>query len=286
MVTVCYKQRDVTLLNSAWFRTREFDMFKRFFVALLFAGFTLPALAATDYSDMWYIPAESGWGVNLTQNENVIFITFFIYGSDNQPKWYVAITARDANGNFTGSLFSTVGTYFGLPWNPADHLPATLVGTATFAPVNPYQGTLTYTLLGGPNVSKSIVRETLVAINLGGNYTGGQVGAYSECTDPALNGSYNDTYTVSVSQSNGSATLKFSYDLAGADCTLTGTVEQHGQLYRISSATYACTGGLTYSTTATIEELKATAQGIEGRIAALLPDTGCHESARFSAVLF
>jgi len=281
MVTVCYKQRDVTLLNSAWFRTREFDMFKRFFVALLFAGFTLPALAATDYSDMWYIPAESGWGVNLTQNENVIFMTFFIYGPDNQPKWYVAITARDANGNFTGSLFSTVGTYFGLPWNPADHLPATLVGTATFAPVNPYQGTLTYTLLAGPSVNKSIVRETLVAINLAGNYTGGQAGAYSG-SSCGISGPYKDNFDLQVSQSSSNLILTFNYVGLAESCTLSGALVQNGQLYSVPSASYQCDDGL--NTSASLSEIKKTSLGIEGRYAASNVGGGCREDAGFSAV--
>jgi len=260
-------------------------MLKRFFVALLFAGFTLPALATTDYSDMWFIPAESGWGVNLTQNENVIFMTFFIYGPDNQPKWYVAITARDANGNFTGSLFSTVGTYFGLPWNPADHPAATLVGTATFAPVNPYQGTLTYTLLGGPTVFKSIVRETLVAITLTGNYTGGQAGGYSACSNSGDNFLYKDSFDLQVSQGTSNSVFTFSYPSISnptLTCSLSGALVQNGQLSSVPSASYQCNDGL--NTTASMSEIKKTAQGIEGRFAAPSVGGGCREDASFSAV--
>ena len=259
-------------------------MLKRFFVALVFAGFALPALAATDYSDMWFNPAESGWGVNLTQNENVIFMTFFIYGPDNQPKWYVAITARDANGNFTGSLFSTVGTYFGLPWNPADHLPATLVGTATFAPVNPYQGTLTYTLVGGPNVNRSIVRETLVTINLAGNYTGGQAGAYSGCTSSSGNSLYKDSFDLQVAQGGGNVILTFTYLFSPMSCTLSGALVQNGQLYSVPSGTYQCDGDLgSLNTAASLSEIKKTAQGIEGRFTAPSVGGGCREDASFSA---
>ena len=108
----------MTLLHSRQLRIRRFAMLKRLCVFLLVAGLTLPAFA-TDYSDMWYLPAEGGWGVNFTQNENVIFMTFFLYGPDGKPIWYVAIAYQDANGNYSGSLYSTVGTYFGAPWNPA-----------------------------------------------------------------------------------------------------------------------------------------------------------------------
>lgn len=257
-------------------------MLKRFLALLWLSCSTLPAFA-TDYSDMWYLPAESGWGVNLTQNENVIFITFFLYGTDGKPTWYVAIAYEDANGNFSGTLYSTTGTYFGAPWSGFAATPA---GTASFSPVNASQGTLSYALAGGPTVTKSIERQTLTTIALGGNYTGGQAGVYAVCPDSTLNGGYSDTYTLNVAQSNGSAVFTFNYNLAGAACTLSGALEQHGQLYRIPTATYQCTGGLVYTTTATIEEIKATSQGIEGRFSATLPDTGCRESARFSAALF
>ena len=60
--------------------------------SLLLAAFSVcPAFAANyDYTDNWYVPAESGWGVNLTQTDNFIFATFFIYDADKKPTWYTA----------------------------------------------------------------------------------------------------------------------------------------------------------------------------------------------------
>jgi len=256
-------------------------MLKRFCLALLLAVFALPA-SAIDYSDMWYLPAESGWGVNFTQNENVIFMTFFLYGPDGQPTWYVAIVAQDANGNFSGTLYSTVGTYFGAPWNPSS-LGVTAAGTASFAPVNPYQGTLTYTLNGGPTVMKSIVRQSLTAIDLNGNFTGGQAGGYSGCSDPGGDFLYKDTFDLQVTQSGASVSLAFSFNGLGETCTFAGTLVQNGQLYSIPSATYQCDAdGL--NTTATLSEIKKTSLGIEGRFAAPSIGGGCREDATFSAV--
>lgn len=239
--------------------------------------------AATDYTDIWWIPAESGWGVNLIQADDVIFITFFVYGPNNQPTWYVATVNRDANGNFAGTLASTVGPYFGLPWTPASYA-AMVAGTASFVPTSPYRGTLTYALIGGPTVVKSIERQTLKTITLGANYAGGQTGTYAGCTDTSINGAYSDSYNLGVTHSSGGATFVFNY-ASGATCTMAGTLEQHGQLYRIDPASYTCTGSLMLNTTATMEEIKATAQGIEGRFSAGLSG-GCQETAQFSAVLF
>ena len=251
-------------------------MLKRFCFALLLAFFASPAFAL-DYSDMWYLPAESGWGVNLTQNDGVIFITFFIYGTDNKPVWYVAIAYVDANGNYSGTLYSTTGTYFGAPW--AGYT-ATAAGIATFAPTDASHGTLTYTLNGGPTVVKSIVRQTLTTVDLTGNFTGGQAGGYSSCASAGDNFLYKDTFDLSVMQSSGNVTFTFAYPTL--NCTLAGALVQEGQLYRVPSATYQCDDGT--NTTASMSEIKLTSQGIEGRFTA--PDVGgaCREDATFSGV--
>src|ERR1700675_3644524 len=107
-------------------------MLQRLFrTTVLLALLALPLQAAAfDYTDIWYQPAESGWGVNLIQKEDVIFATFFVYGATDQPNWLVAIMNRDANGNFSGNLYTTVGPYYGAPWSPGSYAP-TLAGSAS-----------------------------------------------------------------------------------------------------------------------------------------------------------
>jgi len=255
--------------------------------AVLLAASLVVALPARaiDYTDIWFTSTESGWGVNAVQSDNFLFLTFFIYGPDNKPIWYAGNLTWDGSTAFTGTLFSTEGTYFAQPWNPAQHPDAVAVGTVTFTPstLNAYQATLTYNV-GTANVTKAIERQTLTAIALGGAYVGGQSGSYSSCASSSNNGSYVDKYLLTVSHNtNGTATFTFVYDV-GATCVMSGTLEQHGQLYRIPGASYQCTGGLVFNTTATMYEIKATALGIEGRFAATLP-SGCQENAQFSATL-
>jgi hypothetical protein len=259
-------------------------MLKRLLPALAFLLVPLHA-AATDYTDIWYLPSESGWGVNMVQSNNFIFATFFVYGSGNQPTWYTAQMTSDASGNFAGTLYSTVGTYLGAPWVP-NNLVVTPAGTASFVPVNPYQGTLSYSINSGPMVVKSIQRQSLTSISLGGNYLGGIEGGYanSNGTCPVAGG-YTDTYSVQVSQpGDGTATFQFSFNSGNpASCTLSGTLVPYGQLYTIPNASYQCSDGL--STSASMGEIKATAQGIEGTYFAPSVGSNCSESATFSAVL-
>ncbi len=140
-------------------------------VALVGSVLQPSAARATDYTDIWWAgPAEDGWGVNLIQSQNFIFATFFVYGPApaKAPIWYAGNLTRAANGAFTGGLYQTTGTGIGVPWNPADHPQATQVGTATFTPTSTTTGTLVYNV-NAANESKSIVRQTLTSIGLGGH---------------------------------------------------------------------------------------------------------------------
>jgi len=248
---------------------------------LLIALLVLPAAraGARDYTDIWYLPAESGWGVNVVQSDNFLFITFFVYGSDGKPTWYVAQVTQDASGNFNGTLYSATGTYFAAPW-VGDVV--SVAGTASFRPTNPSTATLVYTAIGAPTVTKSIQRQTLTSIALGASYTGGQAGQYSGCTDPAQNFLYKDTFDLQVTQQTDTS-VTFAFTYPGLTCTLSGNLVQRGKLYSVPAATYVCSSGL--NTAASMSEIQATAQGIEGRFSAPSVGGNCSEDASFSAVL-
>lgn len=253
-----------------------------FSVALLVAAF---GARATDYTDIWYNPQEQstgggGWGVNIVQSDSFLFLTFFIYGSDNKPTWYVAGLTEGADGNFNGNLYATTGTYFAAPWNPADGAGSAQVGTASFQPTGPYTANLAYSITSGPSVVKAIQRQMLTSIALGGSYSGTQAGGYSNCANSFT---YFDPFTVGVAHDTTAnmLTFTFHYTGSGLSCSLSGTFQQLGQLYKIPAAAYQCSDGL--STSATVNEIKATNFGIEGSFSA--PDAGgCREDATFSAV--
>ena len=236
---------------------------------------------AIDYSDIWWNPAESGWGVNIAQSDNFIFATFFVYGPNNLPIWYAGNLGADGNGNYTGGLYSTTGTYLGtVPYNPAQFV-ATQVGVATFSPTAPDTAVLSYNV-GGVNVVKNIQRQTLTVIALGGKYSGGQVGAYSGASCNL--GNYVDHFDVQVTQpGDGTATFMFTYEDSGLNCTLSGTLHQKGMLYSIPNASYSCSDGL--NTNASLSQIKATSLGIEGVLAAPSVGSGCREDATFSGAL-
>lgn len=66
---------------------------------------SLPAAAttySTDYTDLWWSgQSESGWGINLIQQHEVIFATMFVYHSDNTAHWYSASALMPVGGSTT-----------------------------------------------------------------------------------------------------------------------------------------------------------------------------------------
>ena len=259
-------------------------MLKRLLLTLLLLTAAAQA-AATDYTDIWYIPAEAGWGVNVVQSDTFMFITFFIYGADGKPTWFTGQVTQDSSGNFNGTLFSTTGTYYISPWAGFSGGPA---GTVSFQPSGPYTAKLIYTVNGVGTVTKFIQRQNLTAIAMGGTYIGAQTGTYSNCSMGTSNFSYRDFFDLQVTQlsdatgaTDGTVTFAFTY--TNLSCTLSGTLVLHGQLYSVPFASYQCSDGL--MTSAAMSEIKATAQGVEGRFSAPSVGGNCREDAQFSGVL-
>ena len=108
--------------------------------------------AAPNYQDLWWrSPAgsESGWGVNIAHQGDVLFVTWFTYGGDGRGTWLVAssVTAT-GNATYSGTLYRTVGPPFdSATWDPArvTRMPA---GQVSFSFGSATNGVMTYTLEG------------------------------------------------------------------------------------------------------------------------------------------
>ena len=116
--------------------------------------------AATNYQDLWWVAAgaESGWGINLTQQGNTIFATWFTYDVDGTPLWLSVSAASTAPGVYSGQLIRTAGPAFSaMPFNPA-LVTRNVVGTATLTFANGNAATFAYTV-GTVTQSKQITRQ-------------------------------------------------------------------------------------------------------------------------------
>lgn len=252
-------------------------MLKRL-LTMLFLLCASAQAAATDYTDIWYNPQESGWGVNVVQSDGFMFLTFFIYDVDGKPTWFVGQIDQDASSNFNGTLYSTTGTYYFAPWAGDFVSPA---GTVSFQPIDAYTAKLVYTVNGVGTVTKNIQRQTLTPSALSGNYTGGLVLSQSQCANSGT-GTINMNASVSQPPNNvGPTSIGFTR-ADGLVCNFTGQLKSWGKVYQMQQGSYTCSNGR--STTANVDEIAATAHGIEGNWSALV-EGGCVETGTFDAVL-
>jgi hypothetical protein len=85
-----------------------------------------------DHTDLWWNPQESGWGLNLVQHgSGPIFATWFVYGADGSPQWYVIPGGQWTSPiQFSGSIYRTAGPDIAGTFDPSK-VTQTLVGSAT-----------------------------------------------------------------------------------------------------------------------------------------------------------
>ena len=240
------------------------------------AGAFIAPSASAYLTDLWWNPAEPGWGVNFVQADSFVFATFFVYGPDNKPVWYTAQMIRDSNGIYKGPLYLSSGTYYGAPYN-ATQRDTDQVGSASFAPANEFSSSLTYTV-NAVTVAKLLQRQTLLSIDFTGTYMGAVITDVYNCDDGSPVKTQRRFVDVNASQAAG-ATDRIDFSFAtGGTCTFNGEAAQYGRLFRMENATYTCGAG-----PATVYELKSTSLGLEGRWTAPIAG-GCTEYGVFSSV--
>src|SRR3954465_9907928 len=107
---------------------------KRLSWRLIALAALLPCLClAENYSDMWWNPSESGWGVTIADHETNLFAVWYAYDTDGSPIWFTG-PGGPFNANhtyFVGGVYRTTGPAFTGPFDP-NAVTRTKVGTASF----------------------------------------------------------------------------------------------------------------------------------------------------------
>jgi DNA-binding beta-propeller fold protein YncE len=122
--------------------------------------------APSGYQDLWWkSPAgsESGWGLNVAHQGNILFVTWFTYGADGRGIWFAASRVeRAGEGVYHGTLYRTTGPPIGTsPWDRSRVVP-TAVGSVTLSFSDASHGTFAYTV-DGASGSKPITRQVFAA---------------------------------------------------------------------------------------------------------------------------
>jgi alpha-tubulin suppressor-like RCC1 family protein len=119
----------------------------------LSAGTTPPAI---DYTDIWWNPSESGWGMAITQQFSTMFLAWYVYDSAGKPMWYVA-TCTLKGTTCAGDLLRTTGPNFGPTFN-SSQVQAFNAGTVSVNFTDGNNATLSYTV-NGASAAKTITRQ-------------------------------------------------------------------------------------------------------------------------------
>lgn len=222
--------------------------------------------AGTTYSDLWWNPAEPGWGVTVDHQDKYTFLTFFIYKADGTPYWVIAGLDQVGTPNFytspvtfTGGVYEATGPYYGGAFDPSK-VKSRQVGTATFTANTIYSANLTYTI-NGTTVTKALQRETLKNLNYSGSYTGALSLSLAACGVPETIYQYGD---IIINQSQN--TIAVVATISDTKCTFTGNYFQNGSV-GAAAGKFDCGGG--FAGTFELNALQWTIMGFTGSVSGI-----------------
>lgn len=218
----------------------------------------------TDLTDLWWNASESGWGVTATHQREIVFLTFFVYGTDSRATFYTgqaSFSGQTGAGAlvFSGPMFETTGPWLGNPFNP-NVVTRRQVGNVIFTAFVD-SATLNYSV-DGTAVTKALTRQTFRNNELTGNYAGVLSQTRTGCAIVANNGTVESVVGVSVS--NSATTFAMITNENGTICNFVGNYRQSGRMGS-STGTYSCPG---ISGSYDMLEMEANPSGITARFTA------------------
>ena len=194
----------------------------------------------------WKSPAasESGWGLNVAHQGDIVFATWFTYDAAGKA-WWLSMTAPLVSGGnrFSGALHATHGPPFSaVPFDPTQVV-ATPVGTGTLTFNDANNGTFAYTV-NGISQSKAITRQVfgpLPACRFG---TQANLAAATNYQDLWWNAPAGSESGWGVNITHQGSTLFvtwFTYDVDGSPLWLSATAQKTAAL-TFSGTLYRTTG--------------------------------------------
>lgn len=110
-------------------------------------------------SDVWWGgAATSGWGILLSQTTSIMTATWFTFDQDREAVFLIAITTRQPDGSYAGSIFRQRN---GTPFHSIDNAPPSsgsdAIGTARIDIIDGETADFVYTL-GATNQTRRISR--------------------------------------------------------------------------------------------------------------------------------
>lgn len=219
---------------------------------------------ASNVTDHWWAPLESGWGVSVTQQDDTAFIVFFVHGKNGEPTWYHGTGTRggfdmERNPFFSGPLYRTTGPWHGGPFD-SSQAQAVQVGTVIFEASGINRATIEYTV-DSVKTTKVVERLTFRTRDWSGVYRSVVRANYRACAPEFVPAFIYDDGLLDVEHRGSAFTMWL--DGKKAACTFTGTYTQHGRVGEVQG-NYVCADGP--SGTFKLKGLETTENTLGGRL--------------------
>lgn len=206
-------------------------------IALAFPAFA--GAVTANYEDWWWNDQQSGHGLNIGQQNDILFVSWFTYDETGAGMW-LTMSAFLTGTRASGDWIRTTGPALGTPFDPAK-VTKTIVGTGTLTFGSLHDATLDWTV-NGKSGSVALTRMSWATRNPAGAQAGRMYVTPVGCSGaPNLNVSITTTYSTSGS----TITVIDDYRPIGTKvCTMTGTLVPSGSYFFVSGS-YACDNGQT-----------------------------------------
>lgn len=178
----------------------------------------LPVFAqstAPNYTAMWWNANESGWGLNIAHQGDVLFPMWFTYSPTGQIQWYaVSGAAKQADGSYTGEVFRFTGKPFNQIAGSQAFNASDKVGTASLRFTGTTALNFSYTV-DGISQSKTLSRFAFGAEPTC-SFTGGSRVSATNYTDIWWNQAESGWGLTLAHQGDGIFGLWYTYSSTGA----------------------------------------------------------------------
>jgi hypothetical protein len=130
------------------------------------AVFPPPPRPLTDYTGLWWNPAEGGWGLSLHQGPfDTLFGSWYVYNASGQPEWFTVQQGRWTSATrWAGTIYRNQGPFFAGPDYDPRLVLTQSAGSAVLEfrqlPGQEDRAAFTYTI-GGVTTTKAISRFAL-----------------------------------------------------------------------------------------------------------------------------
>lgn len=215
-------------------------------IPLTASGIAASPAPIANYEGVWStspVGSESGWGINLAHQGNVIFATWFTYDATGRAWWLTMTAARTSGNVYEGTLYSTQGSPLNTPFNP---------GAVTYAEVG--HGRLSF-----DDTGSAAFAYTVNGITQSKTISRLQFAPLPQCTyaspiSPAMATNYQDVWWTPgeagwgvnfTHQGDTIFATWFTYDLDGAPLWLSATMPKvstgvySGTLYRTTGPAFS-----------------------------------------------